>query len=131
MYSTAMKVLGQHRRQGATLHPVRRLANRCHLRRLVPGALHQPDQIAVADKSVAVESQPRHRADIDERVGRQPVQLVAVEKQAFQRREIVERAGAYLPQVVVMEIQLLEPWQTRERSRRNVFDPIFVQVEYP
>lgn len=79
-YSTAMKVLGQHRREGATLHLMRGLTNRRHLRRLVPGALHQPDQIAVADERVAVKTQPCHGTDVDERVGRQPMQLVAVQE---------------------------------------------------
>lgn len=97
-----MKVLGQHRRQGATLHPVRGLADRRHLRGFVPGALDQPDQVAVADQGVAVETQPCHRADVDERVGRQPVQLVAVEEETLERGQIVERARTYFSQVVVM-----------------------------
>lgn len=130
-YSTAMKVLGQHRCQGATLHLVRGLANCRHLRRLVPQAFNQPNQIAVADECVAVETQPRHRADVDERVRRQPVKLVVVQKQTLQRRQIVERTRSDLPQVVVMQVQLLESWEPCERARRDVLHAIFVQVEYP
>jgi len=55
-YSTAMKILGQHRRQGATFHVVRSLTDRCHFRGFVSQAFHQPDQAAIADERITVKA---------------------------------------------------------------------------
>lgn len=86
-----MKVIRGHGGQGASLHLNGCLANGRHLGGFALKSVQQPNQVAVANESIAVETEPRHGSHIMERVGGNMMQHVAVQKQPLQRGQIIER----------------------------------------
>lgn len=112
-----MEIISGHRRQRSSLHVVRCLAHSSHLRRLVLESVQKPNEIAVADEGIAIQTKSRHGSHVLKSVRWHMVEQVVLQEQPVEGRQIVERALLYLPQAVVGQVELLQLWQAREGIR--------------